>query len=449
MSQKKSDLIVPSRGISRRAFLRAGGLATAGTFALANGLAFLNPRMARAQEDIAGTDLRILWLEPSIPESKEARENAMRAWAEANGVNLTLESVALDQLASTLATMAELNSGADLIEMYAMDVAVNAPVLADLTEFAEGLDEQVGGWYDGPKSVVVRDGEWKALPMAVFGQYWIYRTDLFEEVGAEGWPETWEGLHEIGTKLKAAGYPIGFALGPAVTDGATHCYSLLWSYGGREFDEEGNIALDSPETHACLDFFRDFYNDACAENAFSWNETGNNGAFLSGQISVTNNANTIYAGIPTNAPDLVGKVSHGNTLAGPAGAYQYMSMDFWAIPTYSQNPAAAQAFLRDNFYSQEFQTEWTQAGNGYNLPAFGLLEEVDEAWPTDPNLASARNLAETSRVPGWPGPFTQAIGESMNRFVIINMFAAVAQGASTQEAIDAAVAEMENILAGS
>lgn len=449
MSQKKSGILVPSRNMSRRSFLRLGGMASAGALAMASGISLLNPRLLRAQEDLAGTDLRILWLEPSIPASKEAREQAMMAWAEANGVNLTLETVALDQLASTLATMAELQSGADLVEMYAMDVAVNAPVLSDLTSLAEELDEQVGGWYDGPQSVVVRDGQWKALPMSVFGQYWIYRTDLFEQVGAEGWPETWEGLHEIGTKLKAAGYPIGFALGPAVTDGATHCYSLLWSYGGREFDEDGEIALDSPETHACLEFFKEFYNDACAENAFSWNETGNNGAFLSGQISVTNNANTIYAGIPNNAPDLVGKVSHGNTLAGPAGAYQYMSMDFWGIPTYSQNPAAAAAFLRDSFYAQEFQTEFTKAGNGYNLPAFGMLEEVDEAWPTDPNLASARTLAATSRVPGWPGPFTQAIGESMNRFVIINMFAAVAQGTPIQDAIDAAISEMQNILAGS
>lgn len=445
MSQKKSGILVPTRGLSRRSFLRTGGAAAAGALAMASGLTFLSPRALRAQ-DIAGTDLRILWLEPSIPASKEARENAMRAWAEAAGVNLTLETVALDQLASTLATMAELNSGADLVEMYAMDVAVNAPVLSDLTSLSDELSEQVGGWYEGPQSVVVRDGQWKALPMAVFGQYWIYRTDLFEQVGAEAWPETWEGLHEVGTKLKAAGAPVGFALGPAVTDGATHCYSLLWSYGGREFDENGEIALDSPETRDCLEFFQAFYNDACAENAFAWNETGNNGAFLSGQISVTNNANTIYAGIPANAPDLVGKVSHGNTLAGPAGAYQYMSMDFWAIPNYSQNPAAAAAFLRDSFYTPEFQTAWTQAGNGYNLPAFGMLEEADDAWPTDPNLASARHLAATSRVPGWPGPFTQEIGESMNRFLIINMFAAVAQGTSPQDAINMTVDEMNNIL---
>ena len=446
MSQKKSGILIPSRGMSRRSFLRTGGAAAAGALAMASGLSFLNPRLLRAQ-DVAGSDLRILWLEPSIPASKETREAAMHAWAEAAGVNLTLETVALDQLASTLATMAELQSGADLVAMYAMDVAVNAPVLSDLSALAEELDEPLGGWYEGPQTIAVRDGVWKALPVAIYGQYWVYRTDLFESVGAAGWPETWEGLHEIGAALKAAGTPIGFSLGPAVTDGATHCYSLLWSFGGAEFEEDGTtIALNSPETLACLEFFRDFYHDACAENAFAWNETGNNQAFLSGQVAATNNANTIYAGLATNAPDLVGKASHGQTLAGPAGAYQYMSSEYWGIPSYSQNPAAAAAFLRDSFYTLDFQTAWTQAGNGYNLPAFGALEEVDEAWPTDPNLASARTLAETTRVPGWRGPFTQAIGESMNRFLIINMFAAVAQGTAPQDAINMTVDEMNNIL---
>lgn len=198
MSHKKSGILVPSRGISRRSFLRSGGVAAAGAMAMASGLSFLNPRALRAQ-DIAGSDLRILWLEPSIPASKETREAAMRAWAEAAGVNLTLESVALDQLASTLATMAELGSGADLVAMYAMDVAVNSPVLSDLTTLAEELEEPLGGWYEGPQSIAVRDGGWKALPVAIYGQYWIYRTDLFEQVGADGWPETWEGLHQIGT----------------------------------------------------------------------------------------------------------------------------------------------------------------------------------------------------------------------------------------------------------
>ena len=67
-----------------------------------------------------------------------------------------------------------------------------------------------------------------------------------------------------------------------------------------------------------------------------------------------------------------------------------MSMQFWGIPTYSKNVDAAKDYLRTAFYSKEFQTTWTKAGNGYNLPPFPMLDNVNEAWPTDPKLASAR-----------------------------------------------------------
>ena len=74
-----------------------------------------------------------------------------------------------------------------------MDVAVNAANMQDLTPLATELDKTLGGWYDGPKSVVIReDGTWRALPIAVFGQYWHYRTDLIPT-----WPSTWEELHKI------------------------------------------------------------------------------------------------------------------------------------------------------------------------------------------------------------------------------------------------------------
>src|SRR4051812_4466517 len=110
------------KGMSRRNFLRT---ATVGGLATATAMHLGMPRLARAQ-DIKGTDLTILWLMPSIPESAATRQKAMEEWAAAAGVNLTLETIALDKLAEKLATMAEIKAGADLVEMYSMDVAVNA-----------------------------------------------------------------------------------------------------------------------------------------------------------------------------------------------------------------------------------------------------------------------------------------------------------------------------------
>jgi multiple sugar transport system substrate-binding protein len=421
-----------------------------GTAAPAGGTTGTAAPAASTGKPIKGTELTVLWMQGSIQSATDLQEKNMDDWAKGAGVKLTKDTVALDQWDAKLATNAQTKQGADLINMYAQHVATNENVLVDISDFSGQLNTTVGGWYDGPKSVCIRgDGKWKALPAAIYGQYWIYRQDLFQKAGIDKWPTTYEEFHQAGKKLKAAGTPIGHTLGHAVTDGATHNYSLMWSFGAKEFEADGKtVALNSKEMLDCLTFFQTYYKDSLAENAFAWDETGNNLAYTSKQIAATNNANTIYAGLLKTDPELAGNSNHGTTLAGPGGAFQYMSMLYWGIPTYAKNVDAAKAYLTEGFYNKDFQTQWTKLGNGYNLPPFPMLDSVDAAWPTDPKLASARTLAKTTRMPGSPGPFTQVVGAAQNKFIIIDMFAKVAQGMAPKDAIAFAVNEYNVLLKG-
>lgn len=460
MSQQDTGTVLGKQiMLTRRRFLATGSIvAVAGLLAACGGAVATNTPAPAAGasgttpptgKSLKGTKLTILWMAPSIPEAEAAQNKNMDDWAKAMGIELTKDTVALDQWDAKLASNAQTKQGADLMNMYAQHVATNENVLLDISDLANELDKTVGGWYDGPKSVSIRGGQWKALPAAIYGQYWIYREDLFKQVGVDKWPETYEELHQAGKKLKAAGAPIGHTLGHAVTDGATHNYSLMWSFGAREVEADGKtIALDSKEMLDCLTFFKDYYKDALSEKAFGWDETGNNLAYTSGQVAATNNANTIYAGLLKNDAGLAGKSNHGTTLKGPGGAFQYMSMQFWGIPTYSKNVDAAKEYLRAAFYTKDFQTAWTKAGNGYNLPPFPMLDTVEAAWPTDPKLASARTLAKTTRLPGSPGPYTSAIGAAQNKFIIIDTFAKVAQGTAPKDAIAFAVNEYKALLKG-
>ncbi len=444
--------------LTRRRFLAASGaVAFTGLLAACGGTPAANSPVPAASgsgavassKPIKGTKLTILWMAPSIPEAEAAQKKNMEDWAKTAGVELTMDSVALDQWDAKLATNAQTKQGADLMNMYAQHVATNENVLLDITDMGNELNATVGGWYEGPKSVSIRGGQWKALPAAIYGQYWVYREDLFKQAGIEKWPETYADFHQAGKKLKATGTPLGHTLGHAVTDGATHNYSLMWSFGAKEFEADGKtLALDSKEMLDCLTFFQSYYKDSLSEKAFGWDETGNNLGFTSGQVAATNNANTIYAGLLKNDAGLAAKANHGTTLKGPAGAFQYMSTQFWGIPTYAKNVDAAKEYLRAAFYTNNFQTAWTKAGNGYNLPPFPMLDNVNEAWPTDPKLASARTLAKTSRLPGSPGPYTSVVGAAQNKFIIIDMFAKVAQGTAPKEAITFAVNEYNVILKG-
>jgi multiple sugar transport system substrate-binding protein len=52
---------------------------------------------------------------------------------------------------------------------------------------------------------------------------------------------------------------------------------------------------------------------------------------------------------------------------------------------------------------------------------------------------------KTSRLPGWPGPPSHAMSESMSKYVIVDMFAKACQGSSTKEVIATAVGQLKQI----
>ena len=76
------------------------------------------------------------------------------------------------------------------------------------------IGKKNGGWHDSAKEAVVVNGKWKAIPFGNVGQLMNWRTDWFAEAGVKDFPDTWDELLEAGTKLKKAGHPFGFELGP-------------------------------------------------------------------------------------------------------------------------------------------------------------------------------------------------------------------------------------------
>ncbi len=132
------------------------------------------------------------------------------------------------------------------------------------------------------------------MPFGNVGQLMNWRIDSFKEVGFDKFPDTWDELLEAGTKLKAKGHPFGFELGHGFGDNHGWIYPLLWSYGGHEVAEDGKtIALNSDETARAVDFARKFYQQTMLENVLGWLDPSNNKAYLSQQISCTNNAESI------------------------------------------------------------------------------------------------------------------------------------------------------------
>ena len=104
---------------------------------------------------------------------------------------------------------------------------------------------------------------WIGLPFGGTAGPLVWRKSAVNEAGFETPPDDLPGFLEICKKLKAAGKPAGFALGNAVGDGNGTANWLLWSHGGSMVDEEGKVAINSPETIAALKYLKELYPPSC------------------------------------------------------------------------------------------------------------------------------------------------------------------------------------------
>src|SRR5205807_3982969 len=131
-------------------------------------------------------------------------------------------------------------------------------------------------------------------PMGQNNWFMNYREDWFKEAGITKFPDTYDDLLAAGTKLKAAGHPFGFTFSDkAGGDGNATPRMVLWAFGGKEFNQDGSLALDSKETIAALEYAIKLHNAAGDPAEGSYTDGDNNANFLAGKISLTPNVNTI------------------------------------------------------------------------------------------------------------------------------------------------------------
>lgn len=360
------------------------------------------------------------------------------------GIKISYEPVSVGSLLTRLTTVVETKSGPEISATGFNWPWLFDPSLVDVTDIAADVGKKLGGWYDTVTDAVVINKKWKGLPWGNIGQLEVYRTDWFKEVGVTKFPDTWEELLEVGRKLKQKGHPFGFELGHGFGDNHGWLYPLLWSYGAREVDKDGKtVLLDSGETARAVDFCRRFYKETMFEDVLGWTDVNNNKSYFGEQISCTNNASSILVVAKHDFPEMAKVTDHALNPAGPKGRYHLLNPQSHSILTHTPDVPAARAFLRW-LYEDKQLSAWLTAGDAYYAP---FLHAYDNhpMWNAEPRYLPYKESLKTSHLPGWPGPPSHAMSESMAKYVVVDMFAKACQGASTKDVIATAVAQLKQI----
>lgn len=436
-----------STPLSRRAFLRLTGTAvsvTALAACVAPSASTGGQGSAPAKQKAALTFLSGGWF---VPELVQAFDAFSKKWATENNVDFTIDLVTKG-LNEKLAAAIEAKQGANLAQIDYAPIALKDAV-ADVTDIAKDLIAEQGEYYGPPKYQCTIDGKWYAVPYGQHPRMVNYREDWYKEVGYDKFPDTWDEVLAAGKKLKEKGHPYGWTMSEqSPADGVAACLTLLWSFGGKEWNDDGSLALDSKETLAALNFAIQLYKETCDPAVTSYTEASNNQAFLAGQISMTYNVNTIYLPAQKSAPDVAKNMNHAGPPEGPGGRYGYTGVAEMILLKYTDgdNLAAAQKFIRD-FFSIKTYGDFLKLGQGYLIPANAAYDNKP-IWPEDPKLQAVKTVGAVGRLNGYSLPSPNAVASTMQTQVVIpKMFSAACTSGNADAALEGALKEIKDIQA--
>ena len=302
-----------------------------------------------------------------------------------------------------LVSMVENKSGADLA--WVQQEWLYRDALVDVSDIAEAVGKEQGGWYDEIKLLSVDKGKWKSVPHGNIGQLMVYRKDWFDEAGVKTFPETWDEFLEAGIKLKAKGHPFGMSMGHGFADNYSWLYPLLWSYGVTVMDKDGKkVALDSQRDREGGGVRpKRLYKEACIEDCIGWLDPANNKAFLTSQISCTNNAYSIMVSAKRDLPEMGKVIEHGLNPKGPTGQrYHALVPVTHGVFAHSKDSQAAKDFLRWIMDPKQYRP-WIASGDMYFAPYLHAFDKVPE-WDIEPRVKPFQKVLETGKLTSWPAP---------------------------------------------
>ncbi|HET6607213.1 MAG TPA: extracellular solute-binding protein [Rhodopila sp.] len=438
-------------GIRRRSLLKLSGV---GTLAAGGGLAGILAS-GRAPAFAQGTALHWLKFVDFVPVSDALLRGKLKDECQkALGISLTVETINGDGVQARITSAIQSKSGPDILMAVSNWAQLYADSLVDVSDIADEVGKTQGGYFPTARAIANDGKRWVAMPFTILGALLANRTSWFADEGItpDKFPKTWDDYRATGKKLKAKGRPLGQTLAHAFGDGPAFWYPYLWSWGGKEVETDGKtVVLDSKATVESVKYATSFWKEAFDEGGMSWDDAGNNRAFLANTISSTHNGASIYL-LARSKPDtymtetgkpLKDDIFHAPLPRGPAGQFSYHVPFSDLIPTYSKNQKAAKDFLRW-FHSKEVYDVWFTSQQGFSVGITKMWED-NKVWQVDPVMAPFRTAAESGHFAGYAGPAGRAAAETISKFIIVDMYAKAVQGMAPEDAVKWAHSELMKV----
>ncbi|MBM3743728.1 MAG: sugar ABC transporter substrate-binding protein [Actinobacteria bacterium] len=217
-----------------------------------------------------------------------------------------------------------------------------AKVMAPLDSYIKNSGEyDINDFGPGQQDYGKCKGETLGLTLSTEPMIQWYRTDIYEELGLKP-ATTWDEYYDNAKKVQEAGNGgqiMGF--GPNVS---WWWMTLLWSFGGKLYDDNLNPTVNSKEAVAATDYLKKLLS-VSPKGAITATGDDTTSKFLGENIGAMLNYSGYYGmALDTSINKNAGKIG---TAPMPIGAVDITHLAGWniGIPADAKNPTAAWKFL--------------------------------------------------------------------------------------------------------
>ena len=423
------------RLINRRQFIKYGA-AGLGTVALGT---VPGKFFGKAPAFAKGTKLSILQATYFIAPAQELFKKQAEEWGKMAGVEVSADFLNWPDLQPKIGAAIQAG-GVDVVDLWPGWNYLYKDHLVDMSEEAEEFGKRGGGYESYVLNSGKVDGKWLGIPNGYPNASIAYRISMFKDAGVANADDgtkidmNWDEYFAVAKNLKAKGLPFGQALGHSTGDPPGFCYPYMWSNGAMELDKERkNILFDTPAFVDGMQKFIQAWKDGYDETGTSWDDSSNNRAYLSGQISSTFNGSSIYFAGKKNNPEVAQDTHHMLIPKGPSGRFYWLETRTMAIFKKSKNVEAAKEFLKWWFQDEQFGA-WWRIQEGYQLQPVKKYYN-DPVWFKDPKLAPFREQPKYGLNLGYAGPSNDKSALAWSKYIVVDTFAKAVQSGDAKGAI--------------
>lgn len=247
----------------------------------------------------------------------------------------------------------------------------------------------VGGIYD--------------IPLLMQSEALYYRIDLFEEAGIEP-PTTFDEWVDAARKLTDPDRNLwGISIQGLAPENGVRFANMLWANGADYFDENGNVAIDSPAAIEALEFWGELAKYAPPGVSTAGNdETAIE--FAQGLTAMIKYPGRIMSYIDRYNPDLRDKIGVVAPPVGPSNTTGKPSvwtpLNNFVVFSSAENPSLAKEFVKFYMADEQYIHLISTAVPGHALPVRSSWMESEEFF-TAPQIAPWRELVEQSMALGF------------------------------------------------